>query len=138
MTVTAAEAIAQGREARNEGNFPVAREYYGVAARIYRESDPLAYAHTVRHIADIYRQERNFLAARPLYEEALELYRGNLGTKLLDLANTVRPYALLHEDQGNFDLARTFWEEARHLYGSLRVDAGVSECESHLAQLQQS
>jgi tetratricopeptide (TPR) repeat protein len=65
-----------------------------VAANAYREqNDVLAYAHTIRHIADIYQQEGNSEEAKLLYEEALELYRSNLGTKLLDLANTVRPYA---------------------------------------------
>jgi tetratricopeptide (TPR) repeat protein len=137
--VTAAEAISKGRQARNEGNLPVAREHYAEAAKIYREQDDvLAYAHTIRHVADIYQQECNSVEAKPLYEEALELYRSNLGTKLLDLANTVRPYALLNEEQGNFDFARKLWREARHLYGSLRLDVGVSECDAHISQLQQS
>ena len=98
----------------------------------------MTYAHTIRHIADIYQQERNPAEAKPLYEEALDLYRHNLDTKLLDLANTVRPYALLNEELGNCDSARALWEEARHLYGSLRLDVGVSECDKHIAQLRQS
>jgi tetratricopeptide (TPR) repeat protein len=139
IMIAATEAISDGRQARNEGNFPVAREHYAEAAKIYREqNDVLAYAHTIRHIADIYQQERNSIEAKPLYEEALELYRGNLNTKLLDLANTVRPYALLNEKQGNLGLARKLWEEARNLYGSLRLEAGVSECDTHLSQLQDS
>jgi len=137
--VTATEAVSQGRRARNDRNFPEARAHYAEAAKSYRnENDSLAYAHTIRHIADIYRQESNFAEAKPLYEESLELYRSNLDTKLLDLANTVRPYALLNEEQGNSDLARKLWEEAKNLYGSLRVDAGISECEAHLVQLKQA
>jgi tetratricopeptide (TPR) repeat protein len=139
IMIAATEAISDGRQARNEGNFPIAREHYAKAAKIYREqNDLLAYAHTIRHIADIYRQERNSSKAKPLYEEALELYRSNLNTKLLDLANTVRPYALLNEAQGNLGLARKLWEEARILYGSLRLVAGVSECDTHISQLQDS
>ena len=135
----AADAIAQGRRARHEGILPVARERYADAARIYREqNDFLAYAHAIRHVADIYVQEHNLAEAKALYEEALELYRSNLNTKLLDIANTVRPYALLNEAQGNFDLATKLWREARHLYGSLRLDVGVSECDEHLARLRQS
>ena len=135
----ATEATSNGRHARNEGNFPKARDHYAEAANIYREqNDILAYAHSIRHIADIYQQERNSIEAKPLYEEALELYRSNLNTKLLDLANTVRPYALLTEQEGHLDLARALWEEARNLYGSLRLDAGVSECDAHLSKLQQS
>jgi tetratricopeptide (TPR) repeat protein len=134
--VDAAEAVSLGRQARNDGNFTMAREHYAEAAKTYRDQkDLLAYAHTIRHIADIFRQERNLTKAKLLYEESLELYRSNLDTKLLDLANTVRPYALLNEEQGNLDLARKLWEEARHLYGSLRVEAGVSECDDHISQL---
>jgi tetratricopeptide (TPR) repeat protein len=136
--VTAAEAISQGRQARKDGNFAAARAHYGEAAKIYRDqNDILAYAHTIRHIADIYQQESNLVGARPLYEESLELYRSNLGTKILDLANTVRPYALLNEEQGNVELARTLWEEARQLYRSIRVEPGVSECDSHIGRLQE-
>ena len=134
----AAEAISQGRRARNNGDFSAARARYAEAARIYHDqNDTLAYAHTIRHIADIYREESNLSEAKPLYEESLELYRSNLNTKLLDLANTVRPYALLNEKQGNLDLAMELWDEARCLYGSLRLDAGVSECKEHISQLGQ-
>ncbi len=136
--VTATESLSQGRQARKDGNFAVARAHYAEAAKIYRDqNDVLAYAYTVRHIADIYQQESNLVEAKPLYEESLELYRNNLGTKILDLANTVRPYALLNEEQGNLELARKLWQEARHLYGSLRVEPGVSECDVHISKLQQ-
>jgi tetratricopeptide (TPR) repeat protein len=134
--VAATEAISQGRQARNDGKFSVARGHYAEAAKIYRDqNDSLAYAHTIRHIADIYLQESNLAEAKPLYEESLEIYRSNLDTRIIDLANIVRSYALLNEKQGYLDLARKLWEEARHLYGSLRVDAGVSECNAHISQL---
>jgi tetratricopeptide (TPR) repeat protein len=133
---TATEAIAEGKKARKEGDYPVARERYAAAAASYRERDDLlAYARTIRHIADIFVEELNLLAAKPLYEEALELYRSNLDTKLLDLANTVRPYALLQEQLGNTTAARKLWQEAGQLYSSLQIDAGVAECENHLAHL---
>ena len=57
ITMTASEAVTQGRQARKDGNFAVARAHYAEAARMYRdENEALAYAHTIRHIADIYRQ----------------------------------------------------------------------------------
>lgn len=137
--VTAAECIEQGRLARKERNFTAARARYAEAAKIYRsQDDALAYAHTIRHIADIFMQESNLAEAKPLYEEALEICRTNLGTKILDLANTIRPYALLNELQGSKAAARTLWEEARNLYGSLRMKPGVSECEAHIGQLASS
>jgi tetratricopeptide (TPR) repeat protein len=99
---TASEAAAKGYQLRKEGNLPLARECYAEAAQLYRDQkDVLAYAHSIRHIADIYQQEKNPASARTLYEEALEIYRSNLGTRLLDLANTVRPYAILIEEAGD-------------------------------------
>ena len=137
--MTANEATSKGYEARNQGRFAAARAHYADAAEIYREQkDVLAYAHTIRHIADIYQQERSFVPAKPLYEEALEIYRGNLNAKLLDLANTVRPYALLLEQQGNSATALKFWEEARNLYSSLRINEAVMECDRHITHLQQA
>ena len=136
---TATEAISQGRQARNDGYFAMARAHYAAAAKIYRdENELLAYAHTIRHIADIYQQESNLVEAKPLYEECLEIYRGNLATKVLDLANAIRPYALLNEAQGNLELARKCWEEARQLYASLRLQPGISECDIHISKLQQA
>jgi tetratricopeptide (TPR) repeat protein len=131
---TAAELISKGREERKEHRLSAARAYYAEAAQIYRnEKNPLAYAHTIRHIADMHLDESNYAEAKPLYEEALEIYRSNLDTKLLDLANTVRPYALLNERAGNRDAAMQSWKEARNLYASLRLDVGVDECNAHLA-----
>ena len=135
----AIELISQGRQARNEKRLSAARKSYAEAAQIYRaQNNPLAYAHTIRHIADMYLDESNHAEAKPLYEEALDLYRSNLDTKLLDLANTVRPYALLNEQSGNLDIASQLWREARNLYASLRLEAGFRECETHLFKLQQT
>ena len=70
---------------------PEACEFYTEAAQLYREqNDSLAYAHTIRHIADIHRKEGCFSEARPLYEEALELYRSNRDTKLLECNQALR------------------------------------------------
>ncbi len=129
----AAECISRGRQARKDNDLSAAREHYAEAAKIYRDQNNLSdYAHTIRHIADMHRDESNLVEAKVFYEEALEIYRGNLNTKILDLANTIRPYALLSEKLGDFELARQLWQEARTLYGSLRVTAGVSECDAHL------
>ena len=135
---SAAEIIAEGRQARTGGDLAAARSRYAAAAKIYRDqNDLLAYAHTIRHVADIYQQESNFGEAKPLYEESIELYRSNLSTKILDLANALRPYALLNESQGNLELTKKVWAEARQLYSSLRVEPGVSECDEHIRKLQQ-
>jgi tetratricopeptide (TPR) repeat protein len=133
---TAAESIAEGKQARAEGLLDAARVHYAEAAKIYAsENNGLAYAHTIRHIADMFLEQAKHAEATPLYEEALEIYRSNLDTKLLDLANTVRPYALLNEETGHMEAARQYWQEACNLYASLRLDVGVDECSKHLAAL---
>jgi tetratricopeptide (TPR) repeat protein len=135
---SAAEIIAEGRQARTRGDLAAARSCYAAAAKVYRDqNDLLAYAHTIRHVADIYQEESNLSEAKPLYEESIELYRSSLSTKILDLANALRPYALLNEGQGNLEWASKFWKEAKQLYSSLRVEPGVSECDEHLRNLQQ-
>ena len=122
---------------RKEGHLSVAREHYAEAATLYREqNDVLAYAHTIRHIADIDQQQHNPGKAKPLYQETLAIYRSNLNTKPLDLANTVRPYALLLEEEGDSALATKLWEEARNLYSSLQLDEGVLECNRHMSALE--
>lgn len=132
----AAALLSQGRQARQEKRLAEARANYASAAQIFRgRDDRLAYAHTIRHIADMHLEEANYTEAKPLYEEALELYRSSLDTRLLDLANAVRPYALLHERSGSREMAEQLWQEARNLYGSLRLEAGIRECEAHLTEL---
>jgi tetratricopeptide (TPR) repeat protein len=137
MTVpTAAELIAYGKKARAQNRLEDARRLYNEAARLFlADKDSLTYAHAIRHVADMYLDESNYSAARPLYEEALQPYRSNLNTRLLDLANTVRPYALLHEMTGDMTSARPLWQEARNLYASLRIEAGMEECDRHIANL---
>ncbi len=135
----AAELIEEGRRARAAGDLDTARKHYAEAAAQYRqEGFTLAWAHTIRHIADMWLEESEFETARPLYEDALEAYRGSLETRILDLANTVRPYALLNEAAGDRELARASWLEAEALYASLRVEEGVEECQQHLASLRGS
>ena len=131
-----AELVREGSKARAGRDLAAARRLYEEAARTYfKAGDRLSYAHTLRHIADMYQDEGDLKRAQPLYEEALENYRGNLNTKVLDLANAVRPYALLLEASSEVENAKQHWQEARILYAAVRVEAGVKECDQHLSQL---
>ena len=134
--MNAADSINEGRRAREDGDRETARARYSEAAEIYRrEPNRLAYAHTIRHIADMYLDESKFELARPLYEEALEIYRSNHDSRILDLANAIRPYAILNGAVGKKDLARNLWQEAKVLYASVRVYEGAAECDTHLSKL---
>jgi len=103
---------------------------------IYRRcTDPLRLAHTVRHLADILRGDGALDSARPLYEEALNIYRSDPATPPLDLANAIRGFALLRGTAGEMEEARLLWLEARALYESVNVLAGVQESEAQISRL---
>ena len=110
--------------------------YYADAAALLRgQDDPLRIAHTVRHIADIERELGHLEKAAALYEESLALYRAQPQAPPLDLANAVRGYALLTETRGQEEQATLLWHEALVLYERVCVQAGATECQSHLAFL---
>src|SRR3974377_427315 len=109
---SAEELIEEGRRARARGDRASARACYAEAAAQYRRDGLVpAWAHAIRHVADMWLDDSQFAEAQPLYEEALEAYRGSLETRVLDLANTLRPYALLNEATGNPEPARALWLE---------------------------
>ncbi|HVP00411.1 MAG TPA: tetratricopeptide repeat protein [Bryobacteraceae bacterium] len=125
----AAELKRQAQAERDQGRLEEARRLYEQAAERYRAlNDPLALAHTVRHVADIHRQQGHPELAARCYDEALMIYRANAETPQLDLANAIRGLALLKNEA-------TLWQEARDLYAEVGVDAGVNECSRRLAAL---
>ena len=146
-----AEAIADAREGRSvlllealKGLAQVERDLGrpGAAVPLYEEAaelggagDPLAFAHTLRHLGDALRECGDAERAEPRYREALEIYRGHRETPPLELANAIRPLAILEERAGRAEEARRLWHEARDLYAAAGVEAGFSECAARLAAL---
>jgi tetratricopeptide (TPR) repeat protein len=81
---------------RDLGFVEDARVHYAMAAEIIRTlNNPLALAHTLRHEADILREQKKISEAETIYGEALRLYRTHPEHRPLDLANALRGYALL-------------------------------------------
>ena len=133
-----AEALCRlGQIERDLGNVGDALKHYGSAVELRRSQDsPLLLAHTVRHVADILREQKRQLEKAMLcYEEALAIYRGHEDTPPLDLANAIRGYALLQADLGDPDEATFLWHEAMALYAESGVQAGVAESQSQIAFL---
>ena len=124
----AREATRLGYAERDQGQLGAALAHYQEAEAIYRQlDDPLALAHTVRHVGDIHRQMGHPELAEPCYDEALALYRANQqAAQPLDVANAIRAMAVL-KDQ------RELWKEARDIYAEVGVQAGVDECNRRLA-----
>lgn len=116
---------------------PAARLHYEEAVSVHRElGDPQAFAHTIRHLGDVYHDSGLPEMALRCYREALEVYRAHPETAPLDLANAIRSMAVLKSELQERDEARLLWEEARGLYQSAGVEAGVTESNARLVRLQ--
>jgi len=132
----AGSLVGLGQIERDLNNTKAAIQHYGEAVVIYRGgANPLRLAHTIRHLADILREDGALESARPLYEESLRLYRAHAETAPLDLANAIRGFALLRGAAGEPKEAKILWQEARALYASVSVQAGVEESEIQISQL---
>ena len=145
-----AEALTSlGQVERDLGEISAALQHYQEAAELYRSlpsdaAQPLAVAHTVRHVADIMRVNGDLVpAAAGFYDEALLIYRDHPETSPLDLANTLRGYALLKASSGHSQAAIAFFEEARILYieaaekTGLDLQPAFEEVDRQIAQLSQ-
>lgn len=125
-----------GQIERDMGNTERALRHYNDAVTLRRnQDDPLALAHSLRHVADILRGQSLPAKAEPCYVEALGVYRSHPQTPSLDLANAIRGYALIKADLNDPEEATFLWHEAMALYAETGVQAGVTECQSHIAFL---
>ncbi len=111
----------------------VRARYEAAAERHRSDGDRRRLAHALRHLAEIHTENRRLELADECLSEALGIYEPMADLPALELANTVRPLALLREAQGRRDEAMTAWREARALYERSGVQAGVDECDAHLA-----
>lgn len=125
-----------GQIERDLDNIEAARELYLEAVTLCRTEQPThQLAHAIRHLGDIYQDNQQFELAEGCYQEALALYRKETPTPALDMANTLRPFALLKEKIADPTSAKELWQEALAFYTEVDVQAGMTECSSHLARL---
>ncbi len=132
-----AQALAcLGRVERDLGEVPASLQHYQESAELYRQlNQPLTLAHTIRHVADILRENGDLAPATTWYDEALLLYRDQPDTEPLDLANTLRGYAHLKAGTGHPETAVAYWQEARTLYDKAKIQAGIDEADQQIALL---
>ena len=124
-----------GQIERDSDHRTAALQHYKEAVDISRNVDqPLRFAHTLRHLADLYCDDGMLDLAESCYHEVLATYRTNKGSSPGDLANAIRGFAVMKDAAGSPDEARPLWEEARDLYASLGVEEGVQECNSRLGE----
>ena len=123
-----------GQIERDTAHREKAVKFYEEATVISREVDePLRFAHTVRHLADLHRELGSLDLAEGFYNESLAIYRRERDASPGDLANAVRGFAVMKDAAGASEQAKVLWEEARRLYSALGVDEGVEECNAHLS-----
>jgi tetratricopeptide (TPR) repeat protein len=127
---------AQGQTERDLKRIMTALECYRHAAAIEKGmGDQLAWADSMRHIADMRREQKEYTKAEPIYTDVLEVYRSRSDTRVLDHANALRGLALLKDAAGTPEEALLMWRAARCLYEQAGVEAGIDECQSHIAFL---
>lgn len=105
---------------------------YEEASNLLRSSpDQLSFAHTVRHLGDVYAEQGDWLRAESCYVEALKIYRSHPSPSKLDVANAIRSHAVLMTATGRRGESRGLWSDAGELYEALGITAGVAECTRH-------
>ena len=125
-----------GESARRRRDLTAALRHYEEASKLLRGSpNQLKFAHTVRHLGDVYVEQADNLRAEPCYIEALGIYRSHPSPPKLDLANAIRAYAVLMTGTGRHYESRPLWIEAAGLYESLGIAEGIEECARHVRQM---
>ena len=127
---------ALGQAERDLKRITTSLECYRRAAAVEQDlGDQLAWVHTMRHVADILREQKDYAQAEPIYANVLEVYRSRSDAQVLDRANALRGMALLRDATGAAEEALRMWRAARCLYEEAGVKAGIDECQSHIAFL---
>jgi tetratricopeptide (TPR) repeat protein len=123
-----------GELARRNRDLASAQAYYEDASNLLRGSpNRLKFAHTVRHLGDVYTAQQDWSHAEPCFVEALDVYRSHPSPPTLDIANAIRAYAVLKSARGTNEEARALWAEAGQLYEAAGISAGVDECKRRVS-----
>jgi tetratricopeptide (TPR) repeat protein len=132
--VSSLKALGQAERDLRHPNTAI-KCYREAAALQQTSGDQLGWAHSIRHVADILREQKNDTEAESAYNDTLAVYSTHSDTAPLDHANALRGFALLKDHSGDREQALLLWRAAKALYETSGVEAGVAECASHIAFL---
>jgi len=117
-------------------NSTAACQHYEEASNILRRTGPpLLFAHTIRHLGDLYTHNRNLAQAEHCCLKALEIYRQQNNTHSLDYANALRSLAALKTQTGPSAAARDLWQQVRNLYIALDIPEGEAGSTAELDRI---
>jgi tetratricopeptide (TPR) repeat protein len=115
MSETIEKLLTQAAQARHENRPADARrDLQEAVARACQAPEPETLARALRNLGQIERDLRHADGARPMYEEAVAIYRERRGA--LQLAHTVRHLGDIHRDAGRASAAEPCYVEALALY----------------------
>ncbi len=119
MKAIAAQLMA-ARDARAVGDWTTALEHQGMAIDQLRAgTNPLAFAHALRHRADMLIESGHAAEAETDCAQALWFYAQVPDAPPLDIANAVRCAACQAEGVGDVAGAIDLWRDARTRYAQL-------------------
>jgi len=134
-------SVDQAYQTRRDGDRRGALTLYLEAAVELADSDVVAAASALRHVADLHEELGESDQALRHYKDAWRLYLTLNPAPNLDLANCRRPMALWEERHGSPFTALILWREARTCYEKAAVttaydlQAAFDECDRHIATL---
>ncbi|WP_115462187.1 tetratricopeptide repeat protein [Winogradskyella aurantiaca] len=95
-------------------------------------------AHSMRHLADLQAQLKNYKEATKNYTSAIQLYEDNSNTCEKDLSNALISYAELLDLIGKKKETINQWTKALDLYQKIGFKEGMKLAEHKLTQLLKS
>lgn len=89
-------------------------------------------AHAQRHVADIYRELKEFAMANDYYQRALNIYQELELVHSPDYANCLRGIALLHQETNQSKRALEYWKSILLVYQEHNFKEGVQEAQNSI------
>ena len=100
--------------ARQQGKDNVAEERFQQGLSIFDQGKgpPYYRAHALHGLANLYREQKRYARAEPLYQQALEIRKQAWESPHPDIAESLHDLGQLREAQGNLSEAKALYEEA--------------------------
>lgn len=121
----------------DEGHFQKALLYNKKSLAYYEKSNNRdRIAHSIRHLADLQVELKEFNNAEKNYTKSIYLYKANATRNDHDLSNALRGYAILLELEEKYVESIEIWKDILTIYQTLNYDKGIAEVDSKIRSLE--